>query len=181
MLSITAKSGVSAGWRPTNAAFFVAALLAMYGDEFGWNEIEEFKSLNNIEDWEPSPNLRADGVLIPNDGSGKIYLPEGFDLSGWQEYFTPWRNGQVIATLPPEIKVSSWFPPTSTPTPTPTPSQTTAQPSSPTSTPQPIYDAPQTSQQSATGPGGVPVWAWALGGAVGVAVLSAMFKKKGRR
>jgi len=178
MLNIQARSGISSGWKPTNAAFFLSVLRADYGDQFGWNEIEEFKRLNNIEDWVPYEDLSADGVLIPNDGSGQIRTPEGFDIDSWQQYYAAWKNGEVVATLPPEIEAAAIF---STPTFTPSPV------SNPAAAPQPVPDqmfydtnAPAITP-STTGPGGVPMWAWALGGALGVAALAAMFKGKRKK
>jgi len=193
-LTVKAYSGargsvVSSGWRPTSAAFILAALIAMYKDQFGWPQIEEFKRLNDIEDWEPYEDLSADGVLVAEDG--KIYLPDGFNLDGWADYYNAWKSGAVIARLPevPEASYAiiddeeesepafvpeniGWQPTAQTVTPqTTVATNATAASSVAASAPKP--------QKTAATAGGVPGWVW-LAGAAGVAVLLASQKKPSR-
>jgi len=181
------------GCQATNAACFIAALRAMYGDQFGWPQIEEFKSLNDIEDWEPRDDLKADGYLI----SGNILTPDGFDLSGWQDYYSDWRAGKVIATLPPvdeaEYEVieddiefvpeNLGWNPSAQPIATATPSATPSAAATVASTTQ-VATAAQAAPIAANkkkADSGVPGWVWVAGGVGGLALLSMVFGKKGRR
>lgn len=187
-LEVQAYSGSRAGvahpnWKPTNAAFFIAALRAMYGEEFGWDEIDEFKRLNNIEDWEPLEDLRADGVLI----GGTIYTPDGFDLSGWADYYADWKAGTLGVYLPDEVQDVPTFVPTnlgwnpSQPTIIDTKPATTAATAASQSVAtqaatQPLTAPPKTKTESS-----LPGWVWVAGGVAGLAMLSMVFGKKGRR
>jgi len=192
-LEVQAYSGSRAGvahpnWKPTNAAFFVAALRAMYGEEFGWDEIEEFKRLNNIEDWEPLDDLRADGVLI----GGTIYTPDGFDLSGWADYYADWKAGTLGVYLPDEVEDVPQYVPTNIgwnptqPTIIDTKPATSAANTAATTTAtsaavaasQPLAPPSPAKQKTQSD---MPGWVWVAGGVAGLAMLSMLFGKKGRR
>lgn len=117
MLAIKQYSGASVrgyiestGWSTggTNAAFILSVLLAKYSD-FGWNEIEEFKNLNDIADWEPNEDLSADGTLLGRS-DGVILLPDGYDLSGWGDYYADWKAGRQVAELPPTLPAQTVTP-----------------------------------------------------------------------
>lgn len=178
------RSGVAnPGWSPTNAAFFIYALRAMYGDEFGWPQIEEFKTLNHIEDWEPRDDLSADGLLL----SGTIYTPDGFDLKGWADYYPDWKAGRGEVGLPDEIEIEaeSWTPEIIgwNPAPSQPAQQTTAQQTSAVAT---VANTAQTATATTQPPKkptsqGVPGWVWVAGGVGGLALLSMVLGKKGRR
>lgn len=192
-LEVQAFSGVRAGvantgWKATNAAFFIAALRAMYGEEFGWPEIEEFKRLNDIEDWEPREDLKADGLLL----SGTVYTPDGFDLSGWGDYYADWKAGTLGVYLPDEVEDVPQFIPTNLgwnptqPTIIETKPATSAANTAATTTAtsaavaasQPLAPPAPAKQKAQSD---LPGWVWVAGGVAGLAVLSMVFGKKGRR
>ncbi len=118
-----AKSGYTEpGWKigGTNAAFFVSVFRNLYGDEFGFAELQDFKRGNGIDDWEPSDDLLADGTLVAEDGV--LYIPEGFETKGWSDLYTQWKNGVSVATAP-QAPAPAPIPPAQTPaSPTPMPS-----------------------------------------------------------
>lgn len=181
-----ARSGVAnPGWKDTSAAFFIAALRAMYGDDFGFEEVKEFKRLNDLEDWEPFEDLRADGVLI----GGTIYTPDGFDLSGWADYYADWKAGRLDVFLPEPVEVTTYVPTnlgwspsqpaiieTKPQSQTTTAASSAAQSVATTAASQPIATPPKKKTES-----GVPGWVWVAGGVAGLAVLHMAFGKKGRR
>jgi len=110
-----AKSGYEEpGWKVggTNAAFFVSVFRNLYGDDFGYAELQDFKRGNGIEDWEPRDDLLADGTLVAEDGV--LYIPEGFETKGWADLYTPWKNGQSVATAP-QAPAPAPIPPAQTP------------------------------------------------------------------
>lgn len=182
------RSGVeNPGWNPTNAAFFIAALIAMYGEDFGWPEIQKFKELNDIEEWEPREDLSADGLLL----SGTIFTPDGFDLKGWQDYYSAWKSGNLDVSLPPEVDyettvdyvpdVIGWNPAPSTVIPQ-QPTTTTAATTAVANSAQSAVNVSQPATITATkkkSESGVPMWVWLAGGATVLAVMA--FRKKGRR
>ena len=188
-LEVQAFSGVRAGvanpgWKATSAAFFIAALRAMYGEEFGWPEIEELKRLNDFEDWEPREDLKADGLLL----SGTVYTPDGFDLSGWGDYFADWKAGTLGVYLPDEVEDVPQFIPTNlgwNPTqptiidtkPATSAANTTAT-SAAVAASQPLAPPAPAKQKAQSD---LPGWVWVAGGVAGLAVLSMVFGKKGRR
>ena len=189
-LEIQAFSGVRAGvantgWAATNAAFFIAALRAMYGEEFGWPEIEEFKRLNDIEDWEPREDLKADGLLL----SGTVYTPDGFDLSGWGDYYADWKAGTLGVYLPDEVEDVPQFIPTNlgwnpapaaqtTPAPAPAPTPAfTSQPINASAVNQVSSAAAPSSANSSNKQSALP-WGLIVGGGIGLVVLSKMLSGK---
>jgi len=186
MLQVQAFSGMKSGvanpgWTETNAAFFIAALRAMYGDDFGWEEIEEFKRLNEIEDWEPREDLSADGYLI----GGTIYTPDGFDLKGWQDYYADWKAGRLDVSLPAEVvlEAETYIPENLGWTPAAQPVITQQQSnvaSSANSAAAVVAAQPPTTIKKKT-ESGVPLWVWVVGGVGGLAALHMVFGKKGRR
>ena len=192
MLSISAYSGfgdsdnIATGWRPTSAAFIVAALIAMYGKEFGWPQINEFIDINGLDGWEPENDLTADGVLVAEDGT--IYLPDGFNLSGWADYYSDWKAGKVIARLPsieiPAVYVPEnlgWNPEPAaqtTPAPAPAPAPAfTSQPVNASAVNQVSSAAATSSANSSNKQGAVP-WGLIVGGGIGLVVLSKMLSGK---
>lgn len=204
MLAIKQYSGASVrgyiestGWSKggTNAAFILSVLLAKYSD-FGWNEIEEFKNLNDIPDWEPNEDLSADGTLV-GMSDGVILLPDGYDLSGWGDYYSDWKAGRQVAELPPTLPAQ-----TVTPAPAYIPQNVISQPApqlqpssyTPAASPAPA-SSPASVQPSMTpasmqikpGAYGEPdknkdMIMWGIGLAAGGAILWAMLgNKKGKR
>lgn len=204
MLPIRQYSGASVrgyiestGWSTggTNAAFILSVLLAKYSD-FGWPEIEEFKKLNGIDDWEPREDLSADGTLL-GGGDGVILLPDGYDLNGWADYYKDWKAGNQVAELPPTLPAQ-----TVTPAPAYVPQNVVSQPApmlqpssySPAASPAPASSPatvqPQMSptsatvkpQQSASANQNNNMMLWGVGIVAGGAILWAMLgKKKGKR
>lgn len=107
------------GWKRTSAAYIVAVLRAMYGDEFTWQDFEDFKYQNGLENWEPYEDLTYDGEAFVGGAGEEFWIPDGFDLSGQSEYYSRWAAGESIASLPkkpqtiniPATPVPAYVPP----------------------------------------------------------------------
>jgi len=203
MLAIKQYSGASVrgyiestGWSTggTNAAFILSVLLAKYSD-FGWNEIEEFKNLNDIPDWEPNEDLSADGTLLGRS-DGIILLPDGYDLSGWGDYYADWKAGRQVAELPPTLPAQ-----TVTPAPAYVPQNVISQPApqlqpssytpaaspAPASSPASVQPSMTPASMTTTKPqasadANQNMMLWGVGIVAGGAILWAMLgNKKGKR
>lgn len=107
-MKVRAFAGVESGWSKggTNAAFIVSVLRYNYGDDFTFSDLQNFIRNNTFTDangyeveWSPRSDLLADGVLV-GWGDGQIFIPDGFDTTGWANVYSKWKSGQSIATLP---------------------------------------------------------------------------------
>ncbi len=188
-----------AGWKATRASAVLAVLLSKY--DLTWKEIEEFKQLNEISDWDANLST-GDSTLIAE--AGEIYLPDGLSLNGWSEPYTLWKNRELDVSLPaapvyvppaPEYvaPTPAYVPPAATPEPDfwevpedqsfvldsqAAPAYTPPAPAyvPPTATPIPVPPSPPTSAQKPADSKGVPMWL-----IIGGAVILVYFLTKGKR